>query len=98
MVLIHGILTAGLGSCGRFCFARGYRHRVWRAGRACADRLQICHRLLKCQHMGCASGPHDLNQIGVTGAVLQMFSHGIIAGLLFAIVGRIVYERTIRAS
>jgi NADH-quinone oxidoreductase subunit M len=25
---------------------------------------------------------------------MQMFSHGIIAGLLFAIVGRIVYERT----
>ena len=35
-----------------------------------------------------------LNQIGVTGAVLQMFSHGVIAGLLFAIVGRVVYERT----
>jgi NADH-quinone oxidoreductase subunit M len=35
-----------------------------------------------------------LNQIGVTGAVLQMFSHGVIAGLLFAIVGRIVYDRT----
>jgi NADH-quinone oxidoreductase subunit M len=35
-----------------------------------------------------------LNQIGVTGAVMQMFSHGIIAGLLFAIVGRIVYDRT----
>jgi NADH-quinone oxidoreductase subunit M len=35
-----------------------------------------------------------LNQIGMTGAVLQMFSHGVIAGLLFAIVGRIVYERT----
>jgi NADH-quinone oxidoreductase subunit M len=35
-----------------------------------------------------------LNQIGMTGAVLQMFSHGVIAGLLFAIVGRIVYDRT----
>jgi len=35
-----------------------------------------------------------LNQIGMTGAVFQMFSHGILAGLLFAIVGRIVYERT----
>lgn len=30
----------------------------------------------------------------VGGAVLQMFSHGVIAGLLFAVVGRIVYERT----
>jgi NADH-quinone oxidoreductase subunit M len=46
-------------------------------------------------HMGFVMlGLVTLNQIGMTGAVLQMFSHGIIAGLLFAIVGRIVYERT----
>jgi NADH-quinone oxidoreductase subunit M len=46
-------------------------------------------------HMGFVLlGLVTLNQIGVTGAVLQMFSHGVIAGLLFAIVGRIAYERT----
>jgi NADH-quinone oxidoreductase subunit M len=46
-------------------------------------------------HMGFVLlGLMTLKQIGVTGAVLQMFSHGVIAGLLFAIVGRIVYERT----
>jgi NADH-quinone oxidoreductase subunit M len=46
-------------------------------------------------HMGFVLlGLMTLNQIGVTGAVLQMFSHGILAGLLFGIVGRIVYERT----
>jgi len=46
-------------------------------------------------HMGFVLlGLVTLNQIGVTGAVLQMFSHGVIAGLLFGIVGRIVYERT----
>jgi NADH-quinone oxidoreductase subunit M len=46
-------------------------------------------------HMGFVLlGLMTLNQIGLTGAVLQMFSHGVIAGLLFAIVGRIVYERT----
>ena len=46
-------------------------------------------------HMGFVLlGLMTLKQIGVTGAVLQMFSHGIIAGLLFAIVGRIVYDRT----
>jgi len=46
-------------------------------------------------HMGFVLlGLMTLNQIGMTGAVMQMFSHGIIAGLLFAIVGRIVYERT----
>jgi NADH-quinone oxidoreductase subunit M len=46
-------------------------------------------------HMGFVLlGLMTLNQIGMTGAVMQMFSHGVIAGLLFAIVGRIVYERT----
>lgn len=46
-------------------------------------------------HMGFVLlGLMTLKQIGMTGAVLQMFSHGILAGLLFAIVGRIVYDRT----
>src|ERR1700752_2843218 len=46
-------------------------------------------------HMGfLLLGLMTLNQIGLTGAVLQMFSHGILAGLLFAIVGRVVYDRT----
>jgi NADH-quinone oxidoreductase subunit M len=45
-------------------------------------------------HMGFVLlGLMTLNQIGMTGAVLQMFSHGIIAGLLFAVVGRMVYDR-----
>lgn len=30
----------------------------------------------------------------LAGAVLQMFSHGILAGLLFGVVGRMVYDRT----
>jgi NADH-quinone oxidoreductase subunit M len=46
-------------------------------------------------HMGLVLlGVLTLTQIGIDGAVLQMFSHGILAGLLFATVGRIVYERT----
>jgi NADH-quinone oxidoreductase subunit M len=40
--------------------------------------------------LGLAAG--NLKALG--GSVLQMFSHGIIAGLLFAVVGRMVYERT----
>jgi NADH-quinone oxidoreductase subunit M len=39
-------------------------------------------------------GLMTLNQIGISGAIIQMFSHGILAGLLFAIVGRMVYDRT----
>ena len=46
-------------------------------------------------HMGFVLlGFMTLNEIGMSGAVLQMFSHGIIASLLFAVVGRMVYDRT----
>tara|TARA_Y100001934_G_scaffold98764_1_gene121596 strand:- start:3975 stop:5486 length:1512 start_codon:yes stop_codon:yes gene_type:complete len=46
-------------------------------------------------HMGFVMlGLATLNEVGLSGAVLQMFSHGIIAGLLFAVVGRMVYART----
>jgi NADH-quinone oxidoreductase subunit M len=46
-------------------------------------------------HMGFVLlGLLTLNATGLNGAVLQMFSHGIIAGLLFAVVGRMVYDRT----
>lgn len=34
------------------------------------------------------------NQIGLMGAVLQMFAHGIMTGLFFAVVGRMIYDRT----
>jgi NADH-quinone oxidoreductase subunit M len=46
-------------------------------------------------HMGfILLGLITLNQIGLSGAVLQMVSHGILAGLMFAVVGRMVYDRT----
>jgi len=46
-------------------------------------------------HMGFVLlGLLAMNAIGTSGAVLQMFSHGILAGLLFAVVGRMVYDRT----
>ncbi len=46
-------------------------------------------------HMGFVMlGLAAANAQAVSGAVLQMFSHGVIAGLLFAVVGRMVYDRT----
>ena len=46
-------------------------------------------------HMGFVLlGLMTLTTIGLSGAVLQMFSHDILAGLLFAVVGRMVYDRT----
>jgi NADH-quinone oxidoreductase subunit M len=45
-------------------------------------------------HMGYVLlGVFALSQISLTGAVLQMFSHGIITGLLFAMVG-LVYDKS----
>ena len=45
-------------------------------------------------HMGFVLlGLATLNEIGWSGAVLEMFSHGVIAGLLFGVVGRMVYDR-----
>ena len=45
-------------------------------------------------HMGYVLlGIFALNQVSLTGASLQMFSHGIITGLLFAMVG-LVYDKT----
>src|SRR5215216_76843 len=40
--------------------------------------------------MGLAAG----NEIGLIGAVLQMFAHGVMTALFFAVVGRMVYDRT----
>src|SRR5437762_2662647 len=46
-------------------------------------------------HMGFVLlGLATANTLGVGGAVLQMFSHGVIAALLFAVAGRMIYRRT----
>src|SRR5262245_56731834 len=46
-------------------------------------------------HMGLVvMGLAAANQIGLIGAVLQMFAHGIMTALFFAVVGRMIYERT----
>jgi NADH-quinone oxidoreductase subunit M len=46
-------------------------------------------------HMGfILLGLMTLNLLGLSGAVLQMISHGLLAGLLFGVVGRMVYDRT----
>jgi NADH-quinone oxidoreductase subunit M len=46
-------------------------------------------------HMGLVvMGLAAANTIGLTGAVLQMFAHGVMTALFFAVVGRMVYDRT----
>lgn len=46
-------------------------------------------------HMGFVLlGLVTLTTIGISGGVLQMFSHGVIAALLFGVAGRMIYDRT----
>ena len=46
-------------------------------------------------HMGFVLlGLASANVVGVSGAVLQMFSHGVIGALLFAVAGTMIYRRT----
>src|SRR5213079_39731 len=46
-------------------------------------------------HMGFVLlGLAAANSLSVSGAVLQMFSHGVIGALLFAVAGRMIYRRT----
>src|SRR5437867_3858157 len=46
-------------------------------------------------HMGFVLlGLGGATALSVSGAVLQMFSHGVIAALLFAVAGRMIYRRT----
>lgn len=45
-------------------------------------------------HMGVVMlGLASLNSVGVNGSVMQMFSHGIMTGLFFAVVG-LIYEKS----
>jgi len=46
-------------------------------------------------HMGFVLlGLATANVLGVSGGVLQMFSHGVIGALLFAVAGRMIYRRS----
>ena len=57
------------------------------------ERPQVRHRLSSVSHMGYVlMGIATLHPVGLAGAVLQMFSHGIMTALMFAMVGAI-YER-----
>ena len=69
---------------------------VYAAGVALRQRdLKFVIGYSSVSHMGFVLlGLATASALGVAGAVLQMFSHGVIAGLLFAVVGRMIYPRT----
>src|SRR3954463_1659326 len=69
---------------------------VYAAGVALRQRdLKFVIGYSSVSHMGFVLlGLSTANALGAGGAVLQMFSHGVIAALLFAIAGRMIYRRT----
>src|SRR5438105_3874196 len=69
---------------------------VYAAGVALRQRdLKFVIGYSSVSHMGFVLlGLATANVFGVSGAVLQMFSHGVIAALLFAVAGRMIYRRT----
>src|SRR5438034_6423721 len=61
----------------------------------CQSDLKFVIGYSSVSHMGFVLfGLATANALGVSGAVLQMFSHGVIAALLFAVAGRMIYRRT----
>jgi NADH-quinone oxidoreductase subunit M len=69
---------------------------VYAAGVALRQRdLKFVIGYSSVSHMGFVLlGFATANALGISGAVLQMFSHGVIGALLFAVAGRMVYRRT----
>ncbi|MEY2505054.1 MAG: NADH-quinone oxidoreductase subunit [Verrucomicrobiota bacterium] len=69
---------------------------VYAAGVALRQRdLKFVIGYSSVSHMGFVLlGLATANALGVGGAILQMFSHGVIAALLFAVAGRMIYRRT----
>lgn len=85
----------GLGSWPEVFAVLAVGGIVWAALVALAQRdFKFVIGYSSVSHMGFVIlGLMTLTQAGWQGAVLQMVSHGLIAGLLFAVVGRMVYDR-----
>ncbi len=91
-----GFHLLGLGSWRELFAVLGVIGIVYGASIALVQRdFKFVIGYSSVSHMGFVLlGLMTLTPLGMAGAVLQMFSHGIIAGLLFAVVGRMVYDRT----
>jgi len=98
----YGVLRVGFG-----CLPEGAQAWVWLVGGIAVINIiygayvAMGQRDLKyviayssVSHMGVVMlGLAAFNQVAMNGAVLQMFSHGIMTGLFFALVG-LVYEKS----
>src|SRR5882762_6685938 len=90
------ILPLGFQVWSKWIAVLGVIGIVYAAGVALRQRdLKFVIGYSSVSHMGFVLlGLATANALGLGGAVLQMFSHGVIAALLFAVAGRMIYRRT----
>ena len=90
------LLPLGFHTWSKWIAVLGVIGIVYAAGVALRQRdLKFVIGYSSVSHMGFVLlGLATANALGVSGAVLQMFSHGVIAALLFAVAGRMIYRRT----
>jgi NADH-quinone oxidoreductase subunit M len=90
------LLPLGFQTWSKWILVLGLIGIVYAAGVALRQRdLKFVIGYSSVSHMGFVLlGLAAANALAVSGAILQMFSHGVIAALLFAIAGRMIYRRT----
>jgi NADH-quinone oxidoreductase subunit M len=90
------LLPLGFQAWSKWIAVLGVIGIVYAAGVALRQRdLKFVIGYSSVSHMGFVLlGLATANALGISGAVLQMFSHGVIAALLFAVAGRMIYRRT----
>jgi len=90
------LLPGGFQSWSKWIAVLAVVGIIYAAGVALRQRdLKFVIGYSSVSHMGFVLlGLATANALGVGGAVLQMFSHGVIAALLFAVAGRMIYRRT----
>jgi NADH-quinone oxidoreductase subunit M len=90
------LLPLGFQQWSKWILVLGVIGIVYAAGVALRQRdLKFVIGYSSVSHMGFVLlGLASANVLAVGGAVLQMFSHGVIAALLFAVAGRMIYRRT----
>jgi NADH-quinone oxidoreductase subunit M len=90
------LLPLGFQTWSKWILVLGIIGIVYAAGVALRQRdLKFVIGYSSVSHMGFVLlGLACANALAVSGAVLQMFSHGVIAALLFAVAGRMIYRRT----
>src|SRR5213078_578075 len=90
------LLPLGFQTWSKSILVLGVIGIVYAAGVALRQRdLKFVIGYSSVSHMGFVLlGLACANALAVSGAVLQMFSHGVIAALLFAVAGRMIYRRT----